>query len=142
VKDLLVVGVGSPFGDDRLGWQALDALQASGWRPAGFRVRYAKADRPGTGLLELFAATDAAVLLDALLAQEPAGGARLVGRQELALWAQRTSSHALGVAEVLALGERLGMLPRQLWIIGLVPGRLDHEALLGQLQAALPSGDP
>jgi hydrogenase maturation protease len=137
VKDLLIVGVGSPFGDDTLGWRALDALQGSGWRPPGCRVSYRKADRPGAGLLELFAGRDAAVLLDALVAGGAPGTVRLLDRAELLLHGSRASSHALGVAEVLALGERLGMLPPRLWVIGLVPGGPGPEALLARLQVLL-----
>ena len=55
---------------------------------------------------------------------------------------RRTSSHGLGVAEVLALGERLGMLPPQLWIIGLLPGALDRDALLAELRALPLAGRP
>ena len=139
MRRLAVVGVGSPFGEDTLGWQAVDALTGTLDWP-GWQVRYDKADRPGTRLLELFGDADAAVLLDALLAGDTPGRVRLVQPEELALLGDRTSSHALGVAEVLALGDRLGMLPERLWIIGLTPGELDPAGLAAVLNSLRPEG--
>ncbi len=138
MKRLLIVGVGSPFGDDTLGWQVLDALPEGELRRPGWDLRLAKADRPGTALLDLLAASDSAVLIDALLTDEPPGTVRLLEPGELALLGAPYSSHALGVAEVLALGERLDMLPPELWIIGITPGRRDPAAVTALLQRLLP----
>ncbi len=88
-----------------------------GWRPL-----FDKADRPGPGLLERLGGCDAAVLLDAMHAGGEAGAVRQVERRELATADRLFSGHALGVAEALALGERLGLLPQRLYIVGIEMG--------------------
>jgi hydrogenase maturation protease len=117
VSSLLVVGVGSPFGADTLGWEVIDALRRRRVGKAGWVVELTTADRPGIHLLELLRGRDAAVLIDAMFSGAEPGTVRLLERSELAR-CQRYSSHALGVAEVLNLGEKLQALPPVLRLIG------------------------
>jgi len=122
MRRLILLGIGSPFGDDTLGWQLLDALAQRGLDLPGWQISYAKADRPGPGLLDYLKDTDAALLLDAMQADDPPGTVRLVEPAQLASQNSPTSSHAMGVAESLALGGQLRMLPSRLHILGIQVG--------------------
>ncbi len=122
IKSILIA-VGSPFGADLLGWQATDCPVAPSVRAALARgdLTLIKLDRPGMTLLEHFQGVDHAILLDAVIApQYPPGTWLKLQREELALLATPTSSHGIGVAEALALGAALGLLPPTLEIWGIV----------------------
>lgn len=121
-----VIGLGSPFGVDSVGWRVAQALGARlGVDPAAGRVRLAgreveveMADRPGTELLRRFDGACWVVLIDAALDGEGLWP-RWLHREELRDLAMSCSSHDLGVAETLALGEVLGALPERLSILGI-----------------------
>lgn len=117
MSSLLVVGVGSPFGADTLGWDVVDALRQRRIVKPGWAIELTMADRPGLHLLELLRGRDAAVLIDAMSSGARPGTVRLLERSELAQ-CHSYSSHALGVAEVLKLGEKLQALPPVLRLIG------------------------
>lgn len=121
-QSVLVVGVGSPFGDDALAWDLVDALQARDFRALGQSTRYLRGDRPGPGLLDMLKGGRRVFLVDAMQAGLSPGKVRLLNREELLDNARPISSHALGVAEVLKLGEALGALPEELWLLGIQAG--------------------
>lgn len=118
---MLILGIGSPFGNDSLGWQVVDALVERGVQQmlAPHEVRLEKADRPGLLLLERMRGTDCVILIDALLGGGMSGRVHRLGVSDLARGDLRLSGHDLGVAEALALGEALGELPGQLWVLGI-----------------------
>jgi len=127
-----VIGVGSPFGADRLAWVAIDHLQRLGL--AGCEL--IKLDRPGPLLLAQFQGVETVVLLDALVSEEAPGRASPLTLEELQQAGGTTSSHGFGVAQTLVLAARLGELPPRLHIIGLHTGanpaelpELDRESL-------------
>jgi hydrogenase maturation protease len=114
-NDLLIVGIGSPFGADRAGWSAIDLLRLER-EFSGFRMEVA--DRPGANLLGLLRDVPAAILLDALWCDSPPGTLHRLDPANLAL-DTRTSNHGFGVADALALGQVLGTLPRRLALLGI-----------------------
>ena len=118
----LLAGIGSPFGEDRLGWQAVELLQAQQWpaRHPRWEWQLTSLDRPGATLLDRLQGVELAVLLDAL--QTTGDTPRLLTLDELASEAAPLSGHDLGLAATLQLGERLSMLPPQLLLIGLPMG--------------------
>ena len=80
-----------------------------------------KLDRPGMALLDHLRGHAHVILIDAVLSAEHCPGTWLaLPREELALLAFPASSHGIGVAEALAMGETLGMLPEKLEIWGIV----------------------
>jgi hydrogenase maturation protease len=95
----LVIGVGSPNGDDAVGLHVAERL-ARGPLPSGVHV--VARDRPGLSLLEDLESAPAAVLVDALRSGGTPGVVRRVPPAALAQ-ARLGSSHALRVAETLAL---------------------------------------
>jgi hydrogenase maturation protease len=119
---VVLIGIGSPFSDDTLGWQLLDALEHLRPEWPGYALVYKKADRPGPSLLERMQGHEIAVLLDALDADLPPGTLKLLQKDELAGIAKPASSHSLGVAEALSLGETLQMLPQRVYLLGIQIG--------------------
>ncbi|WML92067.1 hydrogenase maturation protease [Thiothrix lacustris] len=119
-----IIGIGSPFGEDQAGWDAVDALAGEAWvqaRLAAGTLVLEKLDRPGMALLDHLRGHAHVILIDAVLSAEHCPGTWLaLPREELALLAFPASSHGIGVAEALAMGETLGMLPEKLEIWGIV----------------------
>jgi hydrogenase maturation protease len=117
-----ILGIGSPFGDDRAGWLVIDALQVAvdARVLAGAGIHIAALDRPGAALLEHMRGFDCVVLVDAMRSGAP-GTIIAIDLDELktaGLW----SSHALGVAEALALGATLDALPPEVLLFGIATG--------------------
>ena len=128
----VVVGVGSPFGGDRAGWAVVARLgELDG-------VRVQALDRPGPALVGALEGAAAAVIVDAVRSgAEPGTLHRLTPIDQLPA-AGATSSHGLGLAEALALGERLGQLPP--WVVIGVeaePQALPETAALDRAAAAV-----
>lgn len=136
----IVLGIGSPFGDDTLGWLLVERLNEKAIRVPGWDIEWDRVDRPGPALLQRIEAYDAAILVDAMRAGLPAGSVREVSPAELEVFSTQASSHAIGVAETLTLGQKLGMLPLSLHLLGIEMGEglaessVDHaEALVSLL---------
>lgn len=123
-KAILILGVGSPFGADRLGWQAVAALerQPLATQFPQFAIRYEQSDRPGSRLLTLLGQADAAIIIDAMHAGLPAGSVRRFSVAELNAESGLMSTHGFGVADALALGRALGGLPEEIVIVGIEMG--------------------
>lgn len=113
-----VLGIGSPLGDDRVGWAVIDALRASG----ALARAHASAtchDRPGLRLVEALAGAEHAILVDAMRTGAPPGSIRRLAAEHLTVASGLLSAHGFGVAEALALARALGTLPRRLTVIGI-----------------------
>jgi hydrogenase maturation protease len=116
-----IIGIGSPFGADQLGWLAIDHLQTCPMADC----ELIKLDRPGSGLLSYFQGAEQVVLIDALQSPGKAGDVVIVPVEELADCAGLTSCHGFGVAEALSLAAQLGILPDRLDLLGIyTPGDL------------------
>jgi hydrogenase maturation protease len=104
----VVLGVGSPHGDDRLGWLALEMIRQRLPVPAvTHRVGGA------LDLLDYIEGHDDAFIIDALAPAGAPGAIRVFSWPcpEAGL-PSLVSSHGLGVIESLRLAETLGKLPR------------------------------
>jgi hydrogenase maturation protease len=111
-EPLLIVGLGSPHGDDRIGWAVIDRLGA---RPPGAAA--ARKVRGGAELLELLDGQSGVILVDA---SAPTGRAGTLRRIE---WPSPSlgegglvSSHGLGLVGALRMAEAIGRLPRRVVI--------------------------
>jgi hydrogenase maturation protease len=105
-----IIGIGSPFGDDRVGWSVADALAE---RLSASEARVLKLDRPGTALLDEVAGRHRAVLVDAAATGAAAGTLHCIALEDLPA-TSAGSSHGLGLADALQLGRSLGVLPAHL----------------------------
>lgn len=118
MNDTLVVGVGSPYGADRLGWQVIDAL----------RVIYPPVDaqlvqcRQPAELPALLTGWRRVILIDALLGGHLPGTLLRLSRQHLANAGLGMSSHGFDVPAALELAAILGNSPDQLLVLGLEVG--------------------
>ena len=132
-KSVVVIGIGSPFGADTLGWQVVEQLKFQ-QPPLSNNIRLETCDRPGTLLLEYMKGAKAAILVDAVKGGIP-GNVKLVSKKHLLQQSVLQSSHQLGVTETIALGEKLSLLPCELRLIGIEVGNTstlyspDHEAI-------------
>jgi hydrogenase maturation protease len=118
----LVVGIGSPHGDDAVGWEIARRVEA--WADNAIEVRQA---RTPTVLLDWLAAVDQLEVCDAVLAGSLTAGAVHHWRWPDAE-IERTpfcTSHDLSLPAVLRLAEALGQLPRQvrIWGVAINPGK-------------------
>jgi hydrogenase maturation protease len=109
-RDLVIVGLGSPFGDDQIGWAAIDRLLQAG-------VAAAVRARDGIDLLLALEGHDEAIVIDA---SAPSGCPGRIGRYDWPnadlsddmLW----STHGLGLTAALKMAAALGRLPRRIAI--------------------------
>jgi hydrogenase maturation protease len=123
---LKVIGIGSPFGGDTVGWQAIEQLRSNcDWFPA--TTEWQILDRPGSGLVPLLENSKTVVLIDAMQSGQPPGTVTRLQLPDLLAQASHPSSHSLGVAEALALAEALNTLPRELIIYGIEMGAESEE---------------
>ncbi|MFA5531421.1 MAG: hydrogenase maturation protease [Thiohalomonadaceae bacterium] len=138
----LVLGVGSPFGADRIGWLAVDALTPHLHGVADLQA----SDRPGARLLALMRGYECAVIIDALQGAAP-GSVHCLRRDQLAA-SSLQAVHSFGVADALALGEALGELPARVVLIGIgagegdVPPPVDWDVLAHLVRSRLSAENP
>lgn len=110
----LIIGIGSPFGDDRAGWAVIEGLQAAS-PPATLKLL--SLDRPGPELIELMQSQGRVTLIDALLTEDyPPGQCMALTPAQLAQ-ANSTSSHGFGLAQTLSLARALNQLPEDLQLL-------------------------
>lgn len=140
-----VVGVGNRYrGDDGAGLAAAERLGEA----ANVPVTLLDAAGDGTALLEAWGGVETVVVLDAMHSGAAAGTVRRLdgpvdrpAALSAMLGAGRIpggSTHGLGVAEAIALGEALGRLPRRLVVIGIEGARFDAgEGLSPEVDRAL-----
>lgn len=125
MKPVRIIGVGSPFGPDALGLAAAERLRADGLTkdyPYGW-VSVEVCDRCGVGLLEEIRDAGLAILIDAASFGATPGHIRRFGERDIECTESVTSSHGLGVAEVLALSRSLDALPPKLILYGIEIGQ-------------------
>ncbi|MEJ2392889.1 MAG: hydrogenase maturation protease [Gammaproteobacteria bacterium] len=108
-----VIGIGSPYGADRLGWDVVERMRTDDDR----EVDYECWNGPLTGLVQRFQELDAVILVDAALNDEPVGLCRMLTSTQLAGQGLCWSSHGLGLADAVALGRALHALPARLIIV-------------------------
>jgi hydrogenase maturation protease len=111
-----VIGLGSPHGDDGLGWAALDALARRRLLP-GLHL-HARVD-PATELLAVLGQARHAILVDAIVDDGPEGRVVRCGPEALQDRPATASSHGVSVDVVLALARALGTAPERIELIGL-----------------------
>ena len=116
-----IVGVGSPFGDDRLGWVAAETLQRSSAVNAlePGRIVISILDRPGAMLLAHCYDADHVIVMDAVRSGAVPGTRHRLSVSDLADSRLPATSHGFGVAAALELARVLGNLPDRLLLYGI-----------------------
>lgn len=121
---LIVIGIGSPAGDDRAGWLVAERL-----RQRDFDALIVRCGSP-MEMLDRLPSDGPLMLIDGVRSGRPAGTIHRLSwpaAAELARWEAPCSTHGLGLGAALALAKRLGMLPSPTAIWGIelaatVPG--------------------
>lgn len=118
---LRVLGVGSPFGDDQLGWEVIKLLQQKPslhrYLPEELQLRYY--DRPGLYLFELMQDTHAVFLIDAIKTGADIGTIHCFKNKAIEHLGKTLSTHNIGIAEAMSLGSELNLLPEDVILYGL-----------------------
>ena len=117
-----VIGIGSPFGEDQIGWLVTDALQQSdALQPyLGKQLQIIQSDRPGVTLLSEMEGVETVILIDAAFSEEGESSLRCLTVDELINSKSQVSSHGFGVQQALALGQSLGQLPKEVITIAII----------------------
>lgn len=115
-KFIRILGIGSPFGDDQLGWKAIDLLSD---RQELQKIYLEKCDRPGVSLLSLMKNADTVFLIDAIRSNDAVGKIHRWQDVEIETKYHPTSSHAMGIAEALQLAKALQEIPKSVILFGI-----------------------
>jgi len=119
-----IVGVGSPCGDDRIGWDAVAAIRERGLACDHCALALETCCcGPPAALFALFREVDAVIVVDAMKSGAPVGTVRKLAPDELAGKPCPLSSHGLGVAQCIELARTLGILPPTLAVYGIEAGQ-------------------
>jgi hydrogenase maturation protease len=139
-KSLLVLGLGNVLcSDDGLGAIAVNMLDHAFERPRGIDVL--DGGTLGLALLPYLEEAEAAILVDAIRADAPAGSLiRLEGADVAPAVEQRLSPHQIGVADLLDGVRWLDRYPQRLVLLGVVPATLELGVECSPaVRAALPA---
>jgi hydrogenase maturation protease len=120
----MVIGVGNRFrSDDAVGLVVADRLKT---RREGLRVVAHSGDL--LGLRDAWRGAEVVVLVDALSSADAPGTIRRFDVRDTPLpnGAFRGSTHAFGIADVVALARSTGALPPRVIVYGVVGGCFDH----------------
>ena len=134
MTELRVLGIGSPFGDDQLGWAVLKQLQQKvildPYIPS--RLELMCMDRPGLHLLELMRGAQSVFLIDAVQSDTEIGTIQRLENGDINGMSHHFSTHALGVAEAMVMGSILQELPEQVVLYGINIGHVPCEFSLSE----------
>lgn len=110
-----VIGLGSPFGDDRVGWRVIELLRTH----VPTQIDCVTLDRPGAALINWMQGVDQLVIVDALESGMQPGSIVTLTPEALKNDNARLSSHMPALSDTLHLAETLGQLPARIDIYGI-----------------------
>jgi len=116
MRSVKVVGIGSPYGNDRLGWHVVERLKS---RYTEAQLEIVAADRPGILLLQIIQDTGLTILIDAVNAADRLDDIVCLSKLDLVSSHYPFSSHDIGIREALSLGQTLNILPNDIILFGL-----------------------
>ncbi len=142
-----VLGIGSPFGLDRIGWDVITALQQSEKLQIYLdqQLMLESLDRPGVNLLRYFESAEYVFIIDAVIDDNLAiGEVKKYSIEEINSAELLQSAHSFGVKEALALAQVLDQLPQKIKILGVSVGsqtnkNIDWDGTISALTACLES---
>ena len=117
---ILIIGMGSPHGDDQFGWLAARQLRESSVFMQAFSepVEVCLCRTPLDGFLDYARDSRAIIVLDAVISGAPVGSLVRVEEEDLPGIQLTYSSHGQSVVHMLELGRALAILPRHVVVIG------------------------
>ncbi|MBI3569796.1 MAG: hydrogenase maturation protease [Gammaproteobacteria bacterium] len=116
-----IMGIGSPFGDDRFGWEAAEALRRCTAMNAvtPVHMEISILDRPGVMLPRHWRETDGVILLDAVRSGAAPGTRHRLDAHDLPGAGVLCSSHGFGIVSAIGLAQALGNMPSNLLLRGI-----------------------
>jgi hydrogenase maturation protease len=141
---ITIIGIGQSLrGDDAAGLAAVHLWQETYQDKAQrSNLQVELAELPGIGLLNLLEGTRIAILVDAVRSDAKPGTVHILSGDQLEAFASGSgSAHGWGMAETLALGQRLmpSTMPQKLFLIGIEAGDISlGESLSSEVELALP----
>ncbi len=142
MNGICIIGLGSPHGDDRIGWELVRLLESEPAVHESLRLRACAT--VGGELLEFWKDAELAIIVDAVRSAALPGTLRrleLHPRNDLAVMdtVQALTSHGLDLPELIELAEALDSLPQRLVLFGVeIAACAPFEPLSAQARAALP----
>ncbi|QBR84804.1 hydrogenase maturation protease [Legionella israelensis] len=118
MNDIRVLGIGSPFGDDQVGWHVVNLLKQQIGPDSG-QLLITACDRPGTRILELMRSADKVFLIDAVMTGAPAGTLHYLKNEEIISFTNGLSTHGIGIIDAIEIGKALNELPKQIILYGI-----------------------
>lgn len=132
-----IVGIGSPFGDDRAGWRVAELLKKAPelqiYLNQGLDIQ--TSDRPGLALIMTMDGINSLYLIDALKAQDNEPGQICRIDHKNLIKENFYSTHGFGVSAALELAQVLGKVPAETIIYGIKISIIDYQASLSPLIA-------
>ncbi len=124
-----VLGIGSPFGDDQVGWKVVDSLQTSYCDP---RITIKKLDRPHLRLLDEIGDAEIVYIIDAMKSGGLPGEIRRLTLDDINTVNLQISTHDFGVIQSLQLAAALNQLPKQVILFGIEIGEISQNDTLSE----------
>lgn len=112
-----VIGVASPFGADRIGWDVVEALGR--WEQLPARVALSRCARPDGELLGALAVPGLLILIDAMRSGRSPGTVRRFTAVEVMAGEYMISTHSFGIKSAMSLAEALASLKAEVWVCGI-----------------------
>lgn len=124
-KHIRILGIGSPFGDDQVGFAVVNALeQSTAIQPLiPKQVQLYSCDRPGTYLLTLMHGASTVFLIDAIQTGAPIGSIHRFCKEDIITHPTTLSTHAIGLADTIQIGAAISLLPQNIVLYGIEIGR-------------------
>lgn len=122
-----ILGLGSPFGEDRVGWIVATLLKNKITHPS---IVIECHDRPGVRLLELMKQATNVFLVDAVKSENQIGTIHRLTNNEIYESNHLLSTHDVGVAQTLQLGQALNILPESIVLYGIEIDNLQLNACI------------
>lgn len=123
-----VLGIGSPFGDDRVGWQVIKLLEQNAsiknYIPNSLHLECH--DRPGTNLFALTQSASKIILIDAVKTGAAIGTCHQFQQKEIEQLYPSISTHGIGIGYALKLGFELQLLPEDITLYGIEIGEISY----------------
>jgi hydrogenase maturation protease len=135
-----IIGVGSPFGDDRAGWEAIAEVRARGVvGTLASTIEIRVLDRPGLQLVGELAAEKKLILIDAVCSGADIGTIHSISVESPVTLRPVLSSHNGGVMTALELARVLGEFPPRFLMLGIEADPAnDGDSVTPAVRAALP----
>ena len=129
MQQIKILGVGSPFGDDQVGWKVIDNLQKSYLNQ---QIILKKLDRPHLHLLDEMEYSEIVYIVDAMKSESSIGTIKRLTIDNIVAEKRPLSSHDFVVIHSLQLANALNQLPNQLVLFGVEIGKIDKSEKISE----------